>query len=125
MLFAGHFLPNTPLTVVFAAKGKTLTRLQLRLIGAVPPQFGRKGLRVMKNHAPFAHENVAVKDILLDTIVSAHYLVLQMRMLTASGDFAGQAETEVMADALSRWAQIAGAKWGEGAPDAQSWQARQ
>lgn len=72
----------------------------------------------MKNHAPVPGENVPISDILLDTVVSAHYLVLQMRMLTGSGQFAGQAETELMADALSRWAQVAGAKWRAADPEA-------
>ncbi len=71
----------------------------------------------MKNHAPVAGDNFPISDILLDTVVSAHYLVLQMRMLTGSGQFAGQAETELMADALSRWAQVAGAKWRAADPE--------
>lgn len=79
----------------------------------MPPQCRSKGLSVMKNHAPDAHENIAINDQLLETIVSAHYLVLQMRMLAAAEDFSGQAETELMADALSRWAQLAGSKWCE------------
>ena len=65
----------------------------------------------MKNHAPFTGSHAPIDDLLLETVVSAHYLVLQMRMLTRSDDFAGQAEMEVMADALSRWAQLAGTQW--------------
>lgn len=65
----------------------------------------------MKNQASIAQENFAIKDILLDTIVSAHYLVLQMRMLAVADLCSGNAETELMADALSRWAQQAGGKW--------------
>ncbi len=65
----------------------------------------------MKNHAPFKEGDVPIDDLLLETVVSAHYLVLQMRMLTSSSEFAGQAETELMADALSRWAQLAGTQW--------------
>jgi hypothetical protein len=65
----------------------------------------------MKNHAPFTGSPAPIDDLLLETAVSAHYLVLQMRMLTRSDQFAGQAETEVMADALSRWAQFAGTQW--------------
>ncbi len=65
----------------------------------------------MKNHTPFAGGHAPIDDLLLETVVSAHYLVLQMRMLTRSGEFAGGAETELMADALSRWAQLAGTQW--------------
>lgn len=65
----------------------------------------------MKNHAPIMGGHDPIDDLLLETVVSAHYLVLQMRMLTRSNEFAGQAETELMADALSRWAQFAGTQW--------------
>lgn len=75
----------------------------------------------MKNHAPSAFENIAVNDLLLETIVSAHYLVLQMRLLASSADFAGRAETELMSDALSRWAQLAGGKWSEAKPEPHPW----
>lgn len=67
----------------------------------------------MKNHAPSTLDTVAINDALLETTVSAHFLVLQMRMLINNPDFAGRAETELMADALSRWAQAAGAKWAD------------
>lgn len=73
----------------------------------------------MKNHAPSAQENVAIKDVLLETVVSAHYLVLQMRMLVGADEFSGNAETELMADALSRWAQLAGSKWCDDRPVAE------
>lgn len=65
----------------------------------------------MKNHAPFMGGHDPIDDLLLETVVSAHYLVLQMRMLTRSNEFAGHTETELMADALSRWAQFAGTQW--------------
>jgi hypothetical protein len=74
----------------------------------------------MKNHALATHENAAVKEVLLETIVSAHYLVLQMRILTSADEFSGNAETELMAEALSRWAQIAGTKWRDGMPEGAS-----
>jgi hypothetical protein len=71
----------------------------------------------MKHLAPSVCENAANNEILLETIVSAHYLVLQMRMLVAADDFSGNVETELMADALSRWAQIASSKWRDGKPE--------
>jgi len=72
----------------------------------------------MKHLAPSVHDSFANNEILLETIVSAHYLVLQMRMLVTADDFSGNVETELMADALSRWAQIASTKWREGKPEA-------
>ncbi|MGO8740660.1 hypothetical protein [Rhodoblastus sp.] len=65
----------------------------------------------MQNHTPSGEGDGPVNDSLLETVIAAHYLVLQMRMLTSSGQFIGQVETELMADALSRWAQVAGTKW--------------
>jgi hypothetical protein len=68
----------------------------------------------MKNGAPEKLETEVIDDFLLETVVSAHYLVLQMRMLVAAKDFSGAAETAIMANSLSRWAQrVAGQSPGE------------
>jgi hypothetical protein len=64
----------------------------------------------MKNGAPQTRMNVCTEDFLLETVVSAHYLVLQLRMLAGARDFPGAAETAVMADSLSRWAQLVAAQ---------------
>jgi hypothetical protein len=69
----------------------------------------------MKDIAPETLQSGALDEVLLETIVSAHYLVLQMRMLAGAAGFQGSAETGLMAEALSRWAHLAGAKWIEGA----------
>lgn len=60
----------------------------------------------MKNGAPDKLDTEIVENFLLETIVSAHYLVLQMRMLAGARDFPGAGETALMADSLSRWAQL-------------------
>jgi len=64
----------------------------------------------MKDLAPFTRENAAIRETVLETVVSAHYLALQLRMLAGTKGFAGAAETELMADALSRWARLAAAQ---------------
>lgn len=64
----------------------------------------------MKDLAPFTRENAALRETVLETVVSAHYLALQLRMLAGTKGFAGAAETELMADALSRWARLAAAQ---------------
>ena len=64
----------------------------------------------MKDLAPFTRENAALRETVLETVVSAHYLALQLRMLAGTMGFAGAAETELMADALSRWARLAAAQ---------------
>lgn len=69
----------------------------------------------MKDLAPPETENGSVEEVLLETIVSAHYLALQMRMLASAPSFRGAVETELMAEALSRWAHRAGVSWIEGA----------
>jgi hypothetical protein len=46
----------------------------------------------------------AKAHVLLDTLVSAHYLALQMRILTRGEKFQGSEATEFLADALSKWA---------------------
>jgi hypothetical protein len=46
----------------------------------------------------------AKSHVLLDTLVSAHYLALQMRILTREERFQGSEATEFLADALSKWA---------------------
>ncbi|MCW2283864.1 hypothetical protein M2323_001473 [Rhodoblastus acidophilus] len=45
---------------------------------------------------------------LLETVVNAHYLALQMRMLAKSRAFTGSEATELLASALTEWAQLAG-----------------
>jgi hypothetical protein len=45
---------------------------------------------------------------LLETVVNAHYLALQMRMLVKARKFAGSEATELLASALTEWAQLAG-----------------
>jgi hypothetical protein len=74
----------------------------------------------MKDIAPESPENGALEEVLLETIVSSHYLALQMRIVAAAAGFAGAAETELMAEALSRWAHLAGAKWIDGAVSGES-----
>ena len=64
----------------------------------------------MKDLAPVTRENAALRETVLETVVSAHYLALQLRMLAGAKGFAGAAETELMADALSRWARLAAAQ---------------
>jgi hypothetical protein len=60
----------------------------------------------MKNGATEMRMDGCSEDLLLETVVSAHYLVLQMRMLAAATDFPAAGETALMADSLSRWAQL-------------------
>jgi hypothetical protein len=50
---------------------------------------------------------------LLETVVSAHYLALQMRMLVKARRFTGSEATELLASALSEWAQLAGGEYFE------------
>ena len=45
---------------------------------------------------------------LLETVVNAHYLALQMRMLIKGRRFTGSEATELLASALTEWAQLAG-----------------
>ncbi|RAI17336.1 hypothetical protein CH337_16895 [Rhodoblastus acidophilus] len=45
---------------------------------------------------------------LLETVVNAHYLALQMRMLVKARRFTGSEATELLASALTEWAQLAG-----------------
>ncbi len=51
---------------------------------------------------------------LLETVVNAHYLALQMRMLAKSRKFNGRDATELLASALTEWAQLAGGECFEG-----------
>jgi hypothetical protein len=51
---------------------------------------------------------------LLETVVNAHYLALQMRMLAKSRRFTGSEATELLASALTEWAQLAGGECFEG-----------
>jgi hypothetical protein len=70
-----------------------------------PREIFQTGLTLMKNEAAEKLETEAVENFLLETVVSAHYLAMQMRMLVVARDFPGAAETGLMADSLSRWAQ--------------------
>jgi hypothetical protein len=51
---------------------------------------------------------------LLETVVNAHYLALQMRMLAKARKFNGSEATELLACALTEWAQLAGGECFEG-----------
>ena len=53
---------------------------------------------------------------LLETVVNAHYLALQMRMLVKARRFAGSEATELLASALTEWAQLAGGECFESNP---------
>jgi hypothetical protein len=45
-------------------------------------------------------------NLLLDTLVAAHYLALQMKMLTRDETFRGSAATGFLAEALIEWARL-------------------
>jgi hypothetical protein len=45
-------------------------------------------------------------NLLLDTLVAAHYLALQMGMLTRDEAFRGRTATGFLAQALSEWARL-------------------
>ena len=45
-------------------------------------------------------------DLVLETLVAAHYLSLQMKMLTRDVTFRGRAATGFLAEALSEWARL-------------------
>lgn len=53
---------------------------------------------------------------LLETVVNAHYLALQMRMVAKARKFNGREATELLASALTEWAQLAGGECFEGGP---------
>jgi len=61
-----------------------------------------------KQTDPHARPDAENGASLLETVVNAHYLALQMRMLARSCRFAGCEATELLASALTEWAQIAG-----------------
>jgi hypothetical protein len=44
--------------------------------------------------------------VLLDTVIAAHYLALQMRGLPESKAFRGREATEFLAAALTEWARL-------------------
>ncbi len=46
-------------------------------------------------------------SFLLETIVAAHYLALQMKILARDKDFAGRDAAEFLAAALTEWAALA------------------
>jgi hypothetical protein len=49
--------------------------------------------------------------LLLETVVAAHYLALQMRLLARNPAFFGREATEFLAAALGEWARLAEADW--------------
>ena len=62
-----------------------------------------KGLEGLENP-----DNTEESASLLETVVNAHYLALQMRMLVKARRFTGSEATELLASALTEWAQLAG-----------------
>jgi hypothetical protein len=46
-------------------------------------------------------------NFLLETIVAAHYLALQMKILASDKEFGGRDAAEFLAAALSEWAALA------------------
>jgi hypothetical protein len=61
----------------------------------------------MKEAAARRAENDDETDVLLDTIIAAHYLALQLRRLPKSRAFRGREATEFLAAALTEWARLA------------------
>jgi hypothetical protein len=51
--------------------------------------------------------NDSEPSMLLETIVAAHYLALQMKALARDKDFAGRDAAEFLAASLSEWASMA------------------
>lgn len=45
-------------------------------------------------------------DLVLETLVAAQYLALQMKMLTRSATFRARAATDFLAKALTEWARL-------------------
>lgn len=61
----------------------------------------------MKEAETGSHENDGETSILLETVVAAHYLALQLRLLARGSDFKGRDATEFLAAALTEWAALA------------------
>jgi len=49
--------------------------------------------------------------LVLETVIAAHYLALQMRLLARNPAFSGREATEFLAAALTEWARLAEADW--------------
>jgi hypothetical protein len=70
-------------------------------------QFPQRELRLMKDSAARSAENDDETDVLLDTVIAAHYLALQLRRLPQGRAFRGREATEFLAAALTEWARLA------------------
>ena len=60
----------------------------------------------MKDVVAVFRESEEETHDLLDTLVSAHYLALQLKLLAQGRDFNGRDATEFLADALTEWARL-------------------
>ncbi len=60
----------------------------------------------MKEVVAASCENEHETNVLLETVVAAHYLALQMRIIARDRDFKGREATEFLAAALSEWASL-------------------
>jgi hypothetical protein len=60
----------------------------------------------MKDAVADRLENDDEKNVLLDTVIAAHYLALQMRGLPEGKAFRGREATEFLAAALTEWARV-------------------
>jgi hypothetical protein len=61
----------------------------------------------MKHAASQPETSDSAPNFLLETIVAAHFLALQMKILACDKDFAGRDAAEFLAAALSEWAAMA------------------
>ncbi len=61
----------------------------------------------MKNAVIQLPESEEQTNVLLDTVIAAHYLALQLRRLPECEDFRGSEATEFLAAALTEWARLA------------------
>jgi hypothetical protein len=61
----------------------------------------------MKNAVVQLPESEEETNVLLDTVIAAHYLALQLRRLPESAVFRGSEATEFLAAALTEWARLA------------------
>ncbi len=60
----------------------------------------------MKDVVAEYRESEEETHILLDTLVQAHYLALQMKLLAHGREFNGRDATMFLADALTEWARL-------------------
>jgi len=61
----------------------------------------------MKNALVQLPESEEESNVLLDTVIAAHYLALQLRRLPERPVFHGSEATEFLAAALTEWARLA------------------